>query len=76
MKKKSWTAGDGARVSGITNHLAERVGRGDTAKRQVDSFTPKQIELFEHRLEEGYDLFHDTDYVHWLKLCHPEVVTK
>ena len=42
----------------------------------MNSFTPKQCELFEHRFEEGYDLLHDTDYVCWLKLYHPEAVTK
>ena len=59
-----------------TSHLAERSGSGDANKNLVNSFTPKQLELFEHRLAEGYDLLHDTDYERWLTLYHPEAVTK
>ena len=42
----------------------------------MDSFTPKQCELFECRFEEGYDLLHDADYICWLSLYHPEAVIK
>ena len=63
-------------TTGETSHLAERSGSGDANENLVDSFTPKQLELFEHRLAEGYDLLHDTDYVRWLTLYHPEAVTK
>ena len=38
------------------------------------SFMDDQLELFEKRLEEGYDLFVDADYVHWLEMHHPEAL--
>ena len=38
------------------------------------TFTDEQLELFEKRLEEGYDLFVDADYVRWLEMHHPEAL--
>ena len=37
-------------------------------------FTPKQLELFEQRYENGYDLYTDIDYVAWLMENHLEDV--
>ena len=36
------------------------------------NFTAEQQQLFKHRLEEGYNIFIDPDYVRWLRLHHPE----
>ena len=47
--------------------------QGDDRSRDI-SFTPKQLELFEQRYENGYDLYTDVDYVAWLMECHPEDV--
>ena len=35
------------------------------------TFTSQQLELFETRFSEGYDIYVDKDYVAWLKLNHP-----
>ena len=70
---------DGTGASGTTSetgHLAERSGSSDADNNQVDIFPLKQLELFERRCAEGYDLLHDTDYVRWLTLNHPEAMTK
>ena len=37
-------------------------------------FTPQQIELFNTRFSEGYNVYVDQEYVAWLQLTHPEVV--
>ena len=37
-------------------------------------FSDQQIELFETRYSEGYDIFEDEEYVLWLKSYHPEAV--
>ena len=35
-------------------------------------FTDEQLERFQHRYEEGYDIYVDCDYVRWLELHHPK----
>ena len=37
-------------------------------------FTKEQLDLFERRWEEEYDIFDDAEYVQWLKLYHPETL--
>ena len=37
-------------------------------------FSQEQIDLFEKRYEEGYNIF-DTDYNEWLQLTHPDSVS-
>ena len=37
------------------------------------TFTNEQVERFQHRYEEGFDLF-DQDYYHWLKAHHSDSV--
>ena len=37
-----------------------------------NTFTMEQVELFEKRLANGYDLYVDDDYVRWLKQNHPQ----
>ena len=52
---------DGASVGQTTNetsHVTDRGGTGDVLSQshcRVDSFIPKQLELFERRFKEGYD---------------------
>jgi len=40
---------------------------------EVD-LTPEMIELYEKRLENGYDIYTDASYVAWLEKFHPEHV--
>ena len=66
----------GASVRGNTNGKASKDGDDlNSSHHHVDTFTPKQLELFECRWEEGYDLLNDPDYVYWLKLHHREAIT-
>ena len=51
----------------------DRTGE-DASMLEESHFTPKQIELFQYRHENGYDLYTDTDYVTWLMDNHPEHV--
>ena len=37
-------------------------------------FTEEQLQLFEKRAEEGYNLYTDPAYVSWLKRYHPELL--
>jgi len=37
-------------------------------------FTVKELELFERRYENGYDLTHDMQYNLWLPVFHPDAV--
>ena len=37
-----------------------------------DTLTPKIIELYERRVENGYNIFTDLNYVAWLEKFHPE----
>ena len=39
----------------------------------TNRFTPKQVELFEERLQEGYDII-DPEYISWLEIYHPAAV--
>lgn len=39
---------------------------------RTQSFTEEQLALFEHRYENGYNLYIDEDYVSWLQHNHPE----
>lgn len=39
----------------------------------LPSFTPDKEELFQHRYEEGYDLY-DPEYFSWLEVYHPEAL--
>ena len=41
----------------------------------LSSFSPEQLELFETRFENGYDIFYtDAAYVTWLQEHHPDSV--
>ena len=40
------------------------------------SFTDEQEELYQHRYEEGYNLYTDICYVNWLEIHHPEALPK
>ena len=51
--------------------LCDNPGRKNLPVDQM-TFTQHQVELFERRFKEGFNLFIDTDYVHWLELHHPE----
>lgn len=46
----------------------------DASMLEESHFTSEQIELFQYRYENGYDLYTDTDYVTWLMDNHPEDV--
>ena len=50
------------------------VKSGESSLLKESYFTPKQLELFEQRYENGYDLYTDIDYVAWLMENHPEDV--
>ena len=39
-------------------------------------FTSEMIELYEKRLENGYDIYTDASYVAWLEEFHPEHVPR
>ena len=39
-----------------------------------NSFTPVEVQLYQHRIEEGYDVFTDQRYVQWVKLNHPALL--
>jgi hypothetical protein len=49
-------------------HQTLSLGREATSE-----WSAEQIELFEHRYEEGYDI-PDPEYIAWLELNHPEAV--
>lgn len=36
------------------------------------NFSTEQEELFQKRFAEGYDIYTDDDYIHWLHINHPE----
>ena len=44
----------------------------DASMLEESHFTPKQIELFQCRYGNGYDLYTDTDYVAWLMDNYPQ----
>ena len=39
-----------------------------------NSFTPAEVQLYQHRIEEGYNVFTDQQYVQWVKLNHPALL--
>ena len=39
-------------------------------------FSKEQEDLFQKRIDEGYDIFVDEDYVSWLEIDHPEILQK
>ena len=41
-------------------------------KADVTSLTPETIKLYEKRLENGYNVYTDVNYVAWLERFHPE----
>ena len=43
-----------------------------TMNSSTSTFTSMQIELFQTRFEDGYNIYNDKDYVSWLELNHPE----
>ena len=47
-----------------------KIEKANLKKGKAD-FTPKEIELFTTRFDNGYDLKHDTRYNLWLKINHP-----
>lgn len=38
------------------------------------TFTPDQLRLFEHRYEEGFNVYEDKDHVCWLEIHHPDAL--
>ena len=50
-------------VQGANHVLVTAEGNG---------FTDEQLELFQRRYEEGYNIYIDHNYVRWLELHHPE----
>ena len=40
----------------------------------TSNFQPEKVELFGRRLENGYDVYSDSEYISWLQLHHPESV--
>ena len=38
------------------------------------SFTPAEVQLYQHRIDEGYDTFTDQRYLQWVKLNHPALL--
>ena len=56
--------------------LSESSQDGSTSNSETKKnslFTPKQVELYKKRYEEGYD-FDDPSYTAWLKVNHPTEV--
>ena len=43
-----------------------------TSHQRPGSFSAEKIALYEKRLENGYDIYSDVDYVSWLEQFHPE----
>ena len=41
---------------------------------KVAEFSPEELERFENRFENGYDIFTDEKYVAWLRQYHPDSV--
>ena len=41
-------------------------------KADITSSTPETLKLFEKRLENGYNVYTDLNYVAWLKKFHPD----
>ena len=53
----------------------EKIREKEKKKQKVDTsikFTPQEVELFERRHENGYDLTIDSRYMLWLNSTHPE----
>lgn len=59
-------------TSGTSTHPSENIP--DSSPRQ-HTFTVEQIELFERRYKEGFNLNNDADYVSKLEIHHPEAVS-
>ena len=59
-------------VSDSATPLPLTSGISDSTSPPAPFFTAEQIEKFETRYSNGYDLLIDNDYVSWLKINHPE----
>ncbi len=59
-------SGDAEKESSQTNDHAN----GDIES--VPVFAPESIKLFQTRLENGFNVFEDSEYVAWLQLYHPD----
>ena len=46
----------------------------DETKISINSFTPAEVQLYQHWIKEGYDIFTDQWYVQWVKLNHPALL--
>ena len=61
----------GANLRNPSSHNATD-GDHSVVASTLNTFTSKQIELFQTRFEEGCNIYNDKDYVAWLELNHPE----
>ena len=51
------------------------LGPAQQAPSHGASYSPSEVECFEKRLENGYDIFTDEKYVAWLREYHPDSVS-
>ena len=68
----SYPDDDNSGTSCNTSGDVSSVVEPSTSNSCTPTFTPEQIELFETRFKEGYNIYSDKDYVAWLELNHPE----
>ena len=54
-----------------TPNVAQLVGTQSGGANTIP-LTPEMIELYERRVENGYDILTDLNYVAWLEKFHPE----
>ena len=59
-----------------TNKSSTPQGSGSTKQTNVNNaktnLTPETMKLYEKRLENGYDVYTDVNYVAWLEEFHPD----
>ena len=70
LKSSNSSSGEASVLSSVHTG-SNQVGHVTSLK---DTFSEEQVILFENRFKEGYNLFIDQDYVHWLELHHPEAL--
>ena len=62
----------------LPNDLEQKNNEGDDGDHgddgQAACYSPEELERFETRFENGYDVFTDEKYVAWLQQYHPESV--
>ena len=61
----------GASVVAVSTSLVQGANHVSVTA-EGNGFTDEELELFERRYEEGYNIYIDHNYVRWLELHHPE----